>query len=52
MNVRLEPVVEVQPKLLVGTARHRVAVLIEPRLGLAQPAPGRLYCRRLSRRNA
>jgi hypothetical protein len=38
-DVRFQPVVQVQVQLLVGPGRHPVTVLIEPRLGVAQPAP-------------
>jgi hypothetical protein len=34
-DVRFQPVVQVQPQLLLGTGRDPVSVLIEPRLGLA-----------------
>ncbi len=36
-DVRLQPVVQVQPEILFRTGRHPVRVLIEPRLGLIQP---------------
>jgi putative heme-binding domain-containing protein len=36
-DVRLQPVVQVQPHLRFRAGRHPVAILIEPRLGLAQP---------------
>jgi hypothetical protein len=38
-DVGFQPVVQVQAQLLLGTRRHPASVLIEPRLGLAQPAP-------------
>src|SRR4051812_16458632 len=37
--VRFEPVVEVESELSFGIGRHSVTELIEPRLGLVQPAP-------------
>ena len=37
-DVRLQPIVQVQPEFLVRTSRHPVAVLIEPCPGLVQPA--------------
>ena len=38
-DVHPQPVVQVQPERFVGTGRHPVTVPIEPRQGLAQPAP-------------
>ena len=37
-DVRLQPIVQVQPEFLFGTGRHPVTVLIEPCPGFVQPA--------------
>jgi hypothetical protein len=37
-DVRFQPIVQVQPELLLGTGRQSVRVVNEPLLGLVQPA--------------
>jgi hypothetical protein len=37
-DVRFEPIVQVQPQLFFGPGRHPVTEVVEPRLGLFQPA--------------